>query len=134
RFSFNTCVSQFMIILNELKTLNCTKREILDPLVRLVAPFAPFISEELWEKLGHSGSIHQASYPKTISEYLTESSITYPICVNGKKRGTSDYPADADTKSLEEMTMKLDFVQKWLEGKAPKKVIVVQGKMINIVM
>ncbi|MEP7322579.1 MAG: class I tRNA ligase family protein [Saprospiraceae bacterium] len=134
RFSFNTCVSQFMIILNELKSLNCTKREILDPLVRLVAPFAPFISEELWELLGHSESIHHASYPKAIAEYLIESSITYPICVNGKKRGTSEYPADADPKALEEMTMQLDFVQKWLEGKAPKKVIVVQGKMINIVM
>lgn len=134
RFSFNTCVSQFMIILNELKGLNCNKRAILDPLVRLVAPFAPFISEELWQLLGHKGSVHHASYPIADEQYLKESIITYPICVNGKKRGTSDYPADAEPKALEEMTLQLDFVQKWLEGKAPKKVVVVPGKMINIVM
>jgi leucyl-tRNA synthetase len=134
RFSFNTCVSQFMIVLNELKGLNCNKRAILDPLVRLVAPFAPFISEELWHLLGHKGSVHHASYPEADEQYLKESIITYPICVNGKKRGTSDYPADADPKTLEDMTLKLDFVQRWLEGKTPKKVVVVPGKMINIVM
>ncbi len=134
RFSFNTCVSQFMIILNELKSLNCNKRVILDPLVRLIAPFAPFIAEELWQHLGHLGSVHLATYPKAEDQYLLESTITYPICVNGKKRGTSDYPADADSKALEAMTMQLDFVQKWLEGTPPKKVIVVIGKMINIVV
>ena len=103
-------------------------------MVRLIAPFAPFITEELWHLLGHHDSIHHASYPKADPQYLIESIITYPICVNGKKRGTSDYPADADPKALEEMTMQLDFVQKWLEGSTPKKVVVVQGKMINIVM
>ncbi len=134
RFSFNTCVSQFMIVLNELKSSNCNKREILDPLVRLIAPFAPFIAEELWESLGHGTSVHLAGFPQAEAAYLVESSITYPICVNGKKRGTSEYPADADPKALENMTLQLDFVQKWLEGNTPKKVIVVPGKMINIVM
>ena len=134
RFSFNTCVSQFMIVLNELKSLNCNKREILDPLVRVIAPFAPFITEEMWSLLGHPESVHLAPYPVANEEYLKESSITYPICVNGKKRGTYDFPSDADQATLTEMTMKLDFVEKWLDGNQPKKVVVVSGKMINIVM
>lgn len=134
RFSFNTCVSQFMIMQNELKSFNCNKRAVLDPFLRLLSPFAPFVTEELWSLLGHTTSIHKADYPKVDAQYLVESTITYPICVNGKKRGTSDYPADADPKTLEELTLQLDFVQKWLEGKPPKKVVVVPGKMINIVM
>ncbi|MEP7269048.1 MAG: class I tRNA ligase family protein [Saprospiraceae bacterium] len=134
RFSFNTCVSQFMIILNELKSINCNKREILDPLVRLIAPFAPFLSEELWSSLGHSESVHKSRFPQANEKYLVESIFTYPICINGKKRGTYDFPADASQDTLIDMTLKLDFVNKWLDGNAPKKVIVVPGKMINIVI
>lgn len=134
RFSFNTCVSHFMIASNELKAVHCNKREILDPFIRLMAPFAPFLTEELWERLGHVESIHLADYPAADPAHLFESVVNYPICINGKKRGNADYPADADPASLESMTLGLDFVQKWLEGKTPKKVIVVTGKMINIVL
>lgn len=134
RFSFNTCVSHFMIASNELKAMHCNKREILDPLIRLMAPFAPFITEELWQLLGHRESVHLASYPAADPAYLIESTVNYPICINGKKRGNADYPAEADPTSLENMTLGLDFVQKWLDGKTPKKVIVVTGKMINIVL
>lgn len=134
RFSFNTCVSQFMIILNELKGNNLNKRDLLDPLVRLLAPFAPFISEELWSLLGHKESVHKSVFPTAEDQYLKESSYTYPISVNGKKRGTYDFPADASQEVLAAETLKLDFVQKWLDGNAPKKVIVVPGRMINIVL
>lgn len=134
RFSFNTCVSQFMITSNELKTLSCNKRAILEPFLRLLSPFAPFMTEEIWQGLGQSTSIHHSTFPEVDGQYLVESVITYPICINGKKRGTADYPADADIRSLETLTLELDFVQKWLEGQAPKKVVVVPGKMINLVM
>lgn len=134
RFSFNTCVSQFMITSNELKGLGCTKKEILEPLLRLLAPFAPYITEELWHLTGNSQSIHLAGFPTVDNQYLVESILTYPICINGKKRGTADYPSDADVPTLESMTLKLDFVQKWLDGSVPKKVVVVPGKMINLVL
>jgi len=134
RFSFNTCVSQFMITSNELKGLSCNKKEILEPLLRLLAPFAPFLTEELWQMMGNQQSIHVAGFPVVDNQYLIEPIITYPICINGKKRGTADYPADADVPSLEALTLNLEFVQKWLDGSVPKKVVVVPGKMINLVL
>lgn len=134
RFSFNTCVSQFMITTNELKSAGGHKKVILEPLLRLLAPFAPFLTEELWHLMGNQTSIHHSVFPVAEDQYLVESVITYPICINGKKRGTADYPADANVSMLESMTLQLDFVQKWLEGHVPKKVVVVPGKMINLVL
>ena len=133
-FSFNTCVSTFMVAVNELKKLNCHKKEILAPLIQLLAPFAPFISEELWETLGHSESIHQASYPIFDESNIKEDSVTYPVCFNGKKRLEATFSADESRDAIMEKVMTIEGMDKYLEGKTPKKVIVVPGRMINIVV
>ncbi len=134
RFSFNTCVSGFMICVNELRSLNCSKRSILDELVRLVAPFAPFTAEELWHKLGHQTSVCVAVFPKVNEAYLVQDTIAYPVSINGKKRDLVELPAAMSKEELEKAALELDKVQKWLEGQAVKKVIVVPGRMINIVV
>mgnify|MGYP000895686240 CR=1 FL=1 len=134
RYSFNTCVSQCMIMLNELKAMNCNKRAIFEPMVKVLAPFAPFMSEFIWKELGYKTSIHKAEFPLVDEKYLIETSITYPISINGKKRGTADLPANATNQDLEKMALEMEMVKKWLDGSAPKKVIVVQGRMINIVI
>ena len=92
RFSFNTCVSAFMECVNNLRKVNCNKRAVLESLTILLAPFAPFVTEELWELMGNTGSIHHATYPKHDEKYLAEDSITYPISVNGKKRALQAFP------------------------------------------
>ncbi|MDX1479307.1 MAG: class I tRNA ligase family protein [Saprospiraceae bacterium] len=134
RYSFNTCVSHFMTATNELKKLGTTSRAILDPLVRLIAPFAPFISEALWEQLGGSGSVHLTDYPKFDASLLIESTITYPVCINGKKRTEADFTADASPADIEQVVLALEAVQKWIDGKTVRKVIVVPKRMINIVV
>lgn len=134
RFSFNTCVSAFMVATNELGRLNCHKREVLRELAILIAPFAPFTSEELWHALGESGSVHHAAFPTLREEYLVSDTITYPIAFNGKTRLTVDFPASATPAELEKAALELEALQKHLEGKAIKKVIVVPGRMINIVL
>ncbi|MCB9273268.1 MAG: leucine--tRNA ligase [Lewinellaceae bacterium] len=135
RFSFNTCVSAFMVAANELKKLNCTKRQVLEPMVLLIAPFAPFMAEELWHNLGHEGSIHaEGHYPEFKPEYLKEDSVQYPVAINGKTRGTVDFPTDASKEDLEKAATELDVVKKWADGKSIRKVIVVPGRMINIVI
>jgi leucyl-tRNA synthetase len=134
RFSFNTCVSAFMICVNELRSQNCNKRAILEDLVKLIAPFAPFTGEELWHQLGNETSLCQADAPVLDESHLVEDSIQYPISINGKKRDLIAFPADASKEELEKMAMELDTVQKWLEGKSIKKVIVVPKRMINIVV
>lgn len=134
-FSFNTCIAHFMVATNDLKKANCSKREILETLLVLMAPFAPFITEELWNKLGHEGSVHiNGKYPKHNDAYLVQSSITYPVCVNGKKRATVTFAADASKDAIEKEALAVEEVQKWIDGKPVRKVIVVPKRMVNIVI
>lgn len=132
-FSFNTSVSTFMICVNELTALKCYSREILEPLVILIAPYAPHIAEELWEKLGHSGSVSTAMYPVYEEKYLVESNKLYPISFNGKMRFTMELPMDYKADQIEEAVMGDERTKKQLEGRTPKKVIIVPGKIVNIV-
>jgi leucyl-tRNA synthetase len=134
RFSFNTCVSAFMVAVNDLRKLQCRKRAILEPIVVLLAPFAPHLAEELWHGLGHSDTVNDATYPKHDPAHLVEDSITYPISINGKKRALADFAADAAKEDLEKAALELEEIQKWLEGKTVRKVIVVPKRMINIVV
>ncbi len=130
-FSYNTSISAFMICLNELG--ECHKREIAEPLTILIAPFAPHIAEELWEKAGHSGSIFDAEYPTFDESLLVESEFEYPVMMNGKLRFKVTYDLSKDTKEIEREIIEHEVAAKWLEGKSPKKIIVVKGKIINIV-
>ncbi len=134
KFSFNTAVSAFMIATNELTDLKCHKREVLEPLLILLCPYAPHITEELWHLLGNSGSITRAGYPVFKEEYVRESSMLYPVAINGKTRTELDLSLDASQQQVEEMVLANDIVKKWLEGKAPKKIIYVKNKMINVVV
>ncbi len=134
RFSFNTAVSQFMICVNELSGLSCHKRDILEPLAVIICPFAPHMAEELWQQLGNSGSVIDAAYPKYEEKYVTENSKMYPVAINGKTRVEMEFPLDAEQSFIEKEVLADAAVQKWLEGKTPKKFIYVKGKMINVVV
>ncbi len=132
-FSFNTSVSTFMICVNELSAQKCHSREILEPLAILVSPYAPHIAEELWEKLGHAGSISEVPFPKFEEKHLVESSKEYPISFNGKMRFTMELPLDLSKEEIESAVMANEKTQQQLQGREPKKVIVVPGKIVNIV-
>jgi leucyl-tRNA synthetase len=134
RFSFNTAVSAFMIATNELNDLKCHKRAVLEPLLILLTPYAPHVCEELWSLLGHTDTILEASYPVFEAKYVIESSKEYPISVNGKLRTTLNISLEVSQPEVEKMVLSNEVVQKWLEGKHPKKIIFVKGKMINIVV
>jgi leucyl-tRNA synthetase len=134
RFSFNTGVSAFMIATNELNDLGCHKRCILEPLVILIAAYAPHISEELWHLLGHTSSVVDATYPKFEEKYVRESSKTYPVAINGKTRTELTIALDATQQQVEELVLANDIVKKWMEGRPPKKVIYVKNKMVNVVV
>lgn len=134
RFSFNTCISAFMVCVNELTDLKCSKREILEPLLILLAPYAPHISEELWTYLGNTTTVIDAPFPKWNPSFLTESTKEYPISVNGKLRTTIIIDLAAEQPEVERIVLGNEVVQKWLEGKEPKKIIFVKGKMINLVI
>lgn len=134
RFSFNTSVSNFMICVNELTEQKCNKREILEPLAIIIAPYAPHIAEELWNKLGHSESVTYATFPELKEEYLVESSFSYPISFNGKTRFFQEYDRSLSKEEVEKEVMGLEQTHKYLEGKTPKKVIVVPNKIVNIVI
>jgi leucyl-tRNA synthetase len=134
RFSFNTAVSNFMICVNELTELKCNKREILEPLVILIAPYAPHMAEELWEHLGHSGSITYSSFPLFREEYVVESTFNYPVSFNGKMRFQLELSLDLTVLEIEQTVMKVPETVKWLQGKSPRKIIVVPKKIINIVI
>lgn len=134
RFSFNTAVSSFMIAVNELTDLKCNKKEILQPLLILLAPYAPHIAEELYNQLGGEGSILNAPYPVFEEKYTRESSKEYPVSVNGKTRTTIDIALDAAQTEVEQIVLNNEVIKKWLEGKAPKRIIFVKGKMVNVVV
>ncbi|HRK53369.1 MAG TPA: leucine--tRNA ligase [Cyclobacteriaceae bacterium] len=133
-FSFNTSVSEFMICINELNTLKCNKRAVIEPLVIALSPFAPHIAEELWEKLGHSDTVLNATYHKVEEKYLVESSFEYPISINGKVRARMNMALDMPKEDIQKQVMASEVVQKWTEGKTPKKVIIVPGKIVNVVL
>jgi leucyl-tRNA synthetase len=132
-FSFNTSVSAFMICVNELFTLKCSKKEILEPLVILLTPFAPHIAEELYHVLGNESTVCDAEFPVCNEAYLVESSVKYPISFNGKVRFMLELPADMSKEEVEKIAMTNEQTIKQLAGVTPKKVIVVPGKIVNIV-
>ncbi len=134
RFSFNTAVSAFMIATNELSDLNCHKRAILEPLLILLTPYAPHICEELWSLLGHKESIIDAAYPVFIESHVKETAKAYPVAINGKTRAELTIALTATQAEVEALVLADATVQKWLEGKAPKKIIYVKNKMINVVI
>jgi leucyl-tRNA synthetase len=135
RFSFNTSVSSFMIAVNELTDLKCNKRSILQDMVVILSPYAPHICEELWVLLGNpAGSLSYAAYPKFNSEYLVENEFSYPISVNGKTKTNINFSLSLDPKEIEAQILAHADLQKYLDGKAIKKVIVVKGRIINIVI
>ena len=133
-FSFNTAVSAFMIAVNELTDLKCTKREILEPLVILLSPFAPHIAEELWETLGHKESITYAAFPEYVEAYTVENSCTYAVSFNGKTRFTVDLPLDMSREDVDAHVRALEQTSKYVAGGNIIKVIVVPGKIVNIVV
>jgi len=132
-FSFNTSVSTFMIAVNELTAQKCTSKEILEPLLIVLSPYAPHIAEELWNQLGHNNSISTAPFPKFDASYLVESTKNYPISFNGKMRFTLELPLDLTNLEIEKAVMAHEKTQTQLEGRTPKKVVVVPGKIVNIV-
>jgi leucyl-tRNA synthetase len=134
RFSFNTAVSTFMICVNELADLKCNKKEILENVLILLTPYAPHIAEELWQQLGNEGSILDAAYPIFNAALLVESSKEYPVSINGKVRTNINLSLDLLQADVEKIIAENEIVQKWLEGKSPKKVIYVKNKMINVVV
>jgi len=132
-FSFNTSVSTFMIAVNELGTLKCTKKEVLEPLLVLISPYAPHITEELWSMFGNDTSISIAPFPVFEASHLVESSKEYPVSFNGKMRFKIELPLDLSKEAIEEVVMAHEKTQAQLQGRTPKKVIIVPGKIINIV-
>ncbi len=133
-FSFNTSVSEFMICVNDLIPMKTNKRAILEPLVIALSPFAPHIAEELWEKLGHEKTVFDAAFPQVREEYLKENSFEYPISINGKVRAKMEFALDMPREDIEKAVLSSEVAQKWLEGRPPKKIIVVQGRIVNVVM
>lgn len=133
-FSFNTSVAAFMICVNELTQQKCHSRSVLEPLLVVLTPFAPHIAEELWHALGNDTTVCDAQWPEHDEKYLVESTVNYPVQINGKVRFTVSVGADMQPKQVEEIVMSSEQAQKWLEGKTPKKVIVVPGRIVNIVV
>ena len=134
QFSYNTSVSAFMICVNELSNLNCNKKEILEQLVITLAPFAPHVCEELWDTLGHETSVCDAAWPAYNEEYLKEDTINYTISFNGKARFNMEFDADAASDAIQDAVLADERSQKWIEGKTPKKIIVVPKKIVNVVV
>jgi leucyl-tRNA synthetase len=134
KLSFNTIIPAFMIACNELTDAKCHKRAILEPLCIALAPLAPYIAEDLWHELGHTDSIHTQTYPEVKPEYLVKDSVLYPVSFNGKTRVKLELPSDFTQNQVEEAVLADADVQKYLAGASPKKVIVVPGRMVNLVI
>ncbi len=134
RFSFNTAVSAFMVCVNDLTDLRCNKREILEPLATMVASFAPHIGEELWHLLGHKESVALARFPEWEEKYVREDQVLYPVSFNGKTRFKMELPAGMSKEEVEKAVLEAPDAQKWLADKTPRKVIVVPGKIVNVVI
>jgi leucyl-tRNA synthetase len=134
RISFNTAVSSFMICVNELTELKCNKKAILNELVILVSPYAPHIAEELWQLLGNAENVCKASFPEYKAEYTIDNTFVYPVSFNGKTRFMLELPIGMPVAEVESAVLQSPEAQKWLGGTAPKKVIIVPGKIVNVVM
>jgi leucyl-tRNA synthetase len=133
-YSFNTSISAFMICVNELNDLKCNKRTILEPLSILISPFAPHVAEELWSAMGHTSGIAEVAFPEHNEEYLVEDNFEYPVAFNGKMRFKEALPLSMGAKEVEAHVLQLEKTAGYLDGKSPKKVIVVPGKIVNIVI
>ena len=123
-----------MICVNELADLKCNKREILEPLTIILAPFAPHICEELWHLMGNNSTINYATFPEVEEKYLIENTFNYPISFNGKTRFMLELPIDMNNADIEKTVLATPEAQKWIEGKTPKKIIIVPKKIVNIVI
>jgi leucyl-tRNA synthetase len=123
-----------MICLNELSDLGCRKRKILEPLAVLIAPYAPHIAEELWTQLGHEGSLADESFPEWNEKYLVENTFLYPVSFNGKLRFKLEFPLNMSKEDIEKAVIEAEDTQRWLEGRTPKKIIVVPNRIINVVV
>lgn len=134
RFSFNTGVSAFMICVNELSDLNCRKKQILEPLAVLIAPYAPHIAEELWERMGNKGGISHVSYPEHDDKFLEENTFDYPVSFNGKMRFKMELPLDMKKEEIEKAVLESHDTQKWVAGVQVAKIIIVPGRIINVVL
>lgn len=134
RFSLNTVVSGLMVCVNELTDAKCNKKEILEKLLIVLSPFAPHIAEELWSSIGNKGTVLEAAFPTVEEKYLIESEKEYPVSINGKTRTTMMLSLEATQQEVEGLVLKNEVVQKWLDGKTPKKIIFVKGRMINVVI
>jgi len=134
RFGFNTCISAFMICVNELYTLKCNKRVILEPLTKLLSAFAPYITEEIWHLLGHETNILNASFPVFEEKFVKEENVIYPVAFNGKRRFEIEVSVEAAQDEVKKIALEHEKAAKWLEGKSIVKVIVVPKRMVNIVV
>jgi leucyl-tRNA synthetase len=134
RYSYNTAVSAFMVCVNELSDLKCHKKEVLQPLLVLLAPYAPHIAEELWQQLSNEGTVLDAVYPVCDAALLVESAKDYPVSINGKVRTNITIGLEVEQAAVEALVKENEIVQKWLEGKAPKRIVYVKNKMINVVV
>ena len=134
RFSFNTAVSSFMVCVNELTDIKCYKREILEPLLILLTPYAPHVAEELWHQIGNDSSVINADFPKLEEKYLVESTKDYPVSINGKLRTQININLNATQEQVQEIVLANPVVQKWMDDKPLKKLIFVKGKMVNVVV
>ena len=133
-FSFNTSVSAFMICVNELYAAKCSKKAILEPLSILLAPFAPHIAEEIYHLCGNSTSVCNAAWPFCNEEYLVESTVNYAVSFNGKTRFNIELPAEAGKEEIEKTVLTHELAEKWMDGKTPKKIIIVPKKIVNVVV
>lgn len=134
KFSFNTCVSTLMITVNELSRLNCRKRQILEPLIVLISPFAPHLAEELWKKAGHGHTVTSSIWPEYDPVYLVENTFEYPVSINGKLRHKKIFALNESVENMEKQIREDPVIQKWTEGKTIKKIIIVHSKIINLVV